>query len=286
MQINMKNKFILSLLLLFNQNIFCQVKNINDFLIKDRKQTEVLLLGVFHFEYYNADSHKTDSINQIDILASARQKEILKIVNAISKFKPTIICLESSYDSLLNNKYSDYLSGKYTLSKDEIDQLGYRIAEKSGIKKVFGVDAKSWFRDNLKKDNTLEHFWDEQYYLDTLEMNHWSGKYTNWLKYLDSISTKLSLKEYLKLLNQPKVLDYTLGQYLVEMKTSNHNGPDFVTLDWYNRNLRIFNNILKTNPTETDRILVIFGSGHIPVLKHYFQSSPQFKVISINKYLK
>ena len=216
----MKNRFILSMLLLFNQNVFCQVKNINQFLLNDRKQTEVLMLGVFHFEYYNADSHKTDSINQIDILASDQQKEILKIVNAISKFKPTIICLESNDDSLLNIGYSNYLKGKYTLSKDEIDQLGYRIAEKSGVKKVFGVDSKSWFRDNIKKDSTLEHFWDEQYYLDTLEMNRWSFKYTNWHNYRDSISTKLSLKEYLKLLNQPKVLDYNLGQYLVEMKTT------------------------------------------------------------------
>lgn len=282
----MKYIFLIALQLLVIQTVFCQKKDIEAFLLKDRKQTEVLLLGVFHFEYYNADSHKTDSINQIDILASIQQKEIIKIVNAITKFKPTIICLESGNDSLLNIAYSNYLNGKYTLSKDEIDQLGYRIAEKSGIRKVFGVDSKSWFRDNIKKDSTLEHFWDEQYYLDTLEMNRWSDKYTNWHNYVDSISTKISIKEYLKLLNQPKVLDYNLGQYLVEMKTSNNNGADFVTLDWYNRNLRIFNNILKTNPTETDRILVIFGSGHIPVLKHYFQSSPQFKVIPINKYLK
>jgi hypothetical protein len=282
----MKYMFLIALQLLVIQTVFCQKNDIDAFLLKDRKQTEVLLLGVFHFEYYNADSHKTDSINQIDILSSIQQQEILKIVNAITKFKPTIICLESVNDSLLNIEYSNYLNGKYTLSKDEIGQLGYRIAEKSGIKKVFGVDSKSWFRDNLKKDSALEHFWDEQYYLDTLELKRWSDKYTNWHNYLDSISTKLSLKEYLKLLNKPKVLDYNLGQYLLEMKTSNHNGPDFVTLDWYNRNLRIFNNILKTNPTETDRILVIYGSGHIPVLKHYFQSSPQFKVIPINKYLK
>lgn len=268
------------------QTVFCQKNNIESFLLKDRKQTEVLLLGVFHFEYYNTDSHKADSINHIDILASSRQKEILKIVNAISKFKPTIICLESNNDSLLNIEYADYLNGKYKLSKDEIDQLGYRIAEKSGAKEVYGVDAQSWFRDNLQKDSTLEYFWDEHYYLDTVEIKSWSDKYTYWYNYVDSISAKLSIKSYLKLLNQPKVLDYNLGQYLVEMKTSNHNGPDFVTLDWYNRNLRIFNTILKINPTESDRILVIFGSGHIPPLKHYFQSSPQFKVIPINKYLK
>lgn len=282
----MKYIFLMVLQLVVFQTVFCQKNDIESFLLKDRKQTEVLLLGVFHFEYYNTDTHKVDSIKHIDILASDRQKEILKIVNAISKFKPTIICLESNNDSLLNIEYADYLNGKYKLSKDEIDQLGYRIAEKSGAKEVYGVDAKSWFRDNLQKDSTLEYFWDEHYYLDTVEIKCWSDKYTNWYNYVDSISAILPIRSYLKLLNQPKVLDYNLGQYLVEMKTSNHNGPDFVTLDWYNRNLRIFNNILKTNPTETDRILVIFGSGHIPPLKHYFQSSPQFKVISINKYLK
>jgi hypothetical protein len=282
----MKNIFIILLIIFCNGAAFGQNLKIDDFLLKDRQQTRVLLLGVFHFEYYNADSHKTDSANQVDILAPARQKDILNIVNAIIKFKPTIICLEGGNDSLLNLKYSNYLNGNYTLSKDETDQLGFRIAKKMGLNKVYAVDTKSWFRDNLKKDTTLEHVWDEQYYLDTIEHKHWSEKYANWYNYTDSISTKLSIKNYLKLLNQPKVLDYNLGQYLVEMKTSNHNGPDFVTLDWYNRNLRIFNNILKTNPAEADRILVIYGSGHIPLLKHYFESSPQFNVIPLNKYLK
>jgi hypothetical protein len=281
-----KNTLTVLMLLFINLLVFCQKVKIDDFLLKDRKQTEVLLLGVFHFEYYNMDSHKTDSIHKIDILSPNRQKEILKIVQTIAKFKPTIICLESGNDSLLNFQYSNYLKKIYTLSKEEIDQLGFRIAEKSGLNIVYAVDDISWFRENLKKDTALVHFWDEQYYLDTLEMNRWTEKYSNWNNYVDSVSTKLSLKDYLKLLNHPKVLDYNLGQYLVEMKTSNHNGPDFVTLDWYNRNLRIYNNILKTNPAETDRILVIYGSGHIPLLKHFFDSSPQFNVIPINKYLK
>jgi hypothetical protein len=281
-----KNTLTVLMLLFINLLVFCQKVKIDDFLLNDRKQTEVLLLGVFHFEYYNMDSHKTDSINKIDILSPHRQKEILKIVQTIAKFKPTIICLEYSNDSLLNLEYSNYYKNNYKLSKNEIDQLGFRIAEKSGLNKVHAVDDKSWFRENLIKDTTLVHFWDEQYYLDTLEMNRWTEKYSNWNNYVDSISTKLSIKDHLKLLNHPKVLDYNLGQYLVEMKTSNHNGPDFVTLDWYNRNLRIYNNILKTNPAETDRILVIYGSGHIPLLKHFFESSPQFKVIPINKYLK
>jgi hypothetical protein len=283
----MKNILTTFIILILGINAWSQkIKTIDNFLLNDRKQTEVLLLGVFHFEYYNADSHKTDAANKVDILAPARQKEILKIVDAIAKFKPTKICLESGNDNALNLQYSSFLKNNYELSKDEIDQLGFRIAKKSGLTKVYAVDTKSWFRDNLKKDATLEHVWDEQYYLDTVEHEHWSEKYANWYNYVDSISTKLSLMDYLKLLNQPKVLDYNLGQYLVEMKTSNNNGPDFVTLDWYNRNLRIFNNILKTNPTETDRILIIYGGGHIPVLKHYFESSPQFKVIPINKYLK
>lgn len=282
----MKIKLIISLLLVISQNFFCQTKDISSFLLNGRRQTEVLLLGVFHFEYYNADSHKTDSANQVDILAPAKQKEILKIVDAIAKYKPTIICFETSNDSILNLQYSNFLQNTYKLSKSEVDQLGFRIAKKTGLKKVFAIDTKSWFRDNLKNNALFEHFWDEQYYLDTLEMNIWSAKYAEWYKYLDSVSTKLSIIEYLKLLNQPKVLDYNLGQYLVEMKTSNHNGPDFVTLDWYNRNLRIYNNILKTNPTDQDRVLIIYGSGHIPLLKHFFQSSPQFKLIPISKYLK
>ncbi|MEE9363666.1 MAG: DUF5694 domain-containing protein [Cellulophaga sp.] len=87
-----------------------------------------------------------------------------------------------------------------------------------------------------------------------------------------------------KIQNHPNNIKRALGHYLVTLKTDNHNGPDAYALKWYSRNVRIFNNILKTNPKSTDRILVIYGSGHIPILEHLFDASPEFKIIRPYQY--
>ncbi|MEP7266457.1 MAG: DUF5694 domain-containing protein, partial [Saprospiraceae bacterium] len=55
---------------------------------------------------------------------------------------------------------------------------------------------------------------------------------------------------------------------------------------WFNRNLRIFRNIQKINAKPTDRILVIFGAGHMNLLNIFFKASPEYKLVERNKYLK
>ncbi|MBO9659457.1 MAG: hypothetical protein J7527_11590, partial [Chitinophagaceae bacterium] len=61
----------------------------------DRKPTEVLLLGTYHFAYPNLDVHKTDSSLQVDILSDKKQKEVKELVQVIERFKPTRIYIES-----------------------------------------------------------------------------------------------------------------------------------------------------------------------------------------------
>ncbi|SHE45694.1 DUF5694 domain-containing protein [Pedobacter caeni] len=259
-------------------------QRIEDFLKNDGQVTKVMLLGTFHFDNPNLDTYK--SKNKINILDSVRQRQVLETVNKISQFKPTLICLEQTTDSLLNDNYTRYIKSEYELNVSEAEQLGFRIAKANKLKKVFAIDAPSYFRENLKKVASLSNIWDEKFYLDTAEANNWSKKYHAWYSHLESRLQTTSIADYLKILNQPENLKYNLGQYLVENKTSNHNGPDFIALDWYDRNLRIFNNVLKANPGKEDRILVIFGSGHIPILQHLFESSPQFELVNVLDYLR
>lgn len=54
----------------------------------------------------------------------------------------------------------------------------------------------------------------------------------------------------------------------------------------YSTNLHIYTNILRiVKPTEK-RILVLFGQGHIPILKHLFENNPDFEVIEVKEILK
>lgn len=80
--------------------------------------------------------------------------------------------------------------------------------------------------------------------------------------------------------------NYLTGIFKYETKENEFFGPDFVTGWWFNRNLRILRNIQKINAKPTDRILVIFGAGHMNLLNLLFDSSPEYKLVKVNDYLK
>ncbi|HRH50380.1 MAG TPA: DUF5694 domain-containing protein [Panacibacter sp.] len=232
---------------------------------------------------------KTKKDDQIDVLDPKYQKEIEDIVARIAKFKPTIIAIErnpteqSKYDSL----YNKYLQDKYNLSRGEEEQLGFRIAKMMNLKTLHCVNA--WGRDYEILDSVLEG-------KDSLE----NKKFMNYFnKYADTVKqyfpkpvfkTK-GIRAELIQKNDPKNINRDLGTYLIgtfKYETSDNEffGPDFVTGWWFNRNLRIFRNIQKINAKPTDRILVIFGAGHMTLLNSFFEASPEYKLFNVNDYLK
>ena len=72
------------------QSVIAQnIKYADDFLIPNKDSLpRVLLVGTFHFEYYNLDIHKVDKDKQIDILSDQKQKELKELLDYISLFKP------------------------------------------------------------------------------------------------------------------------------------------------------------------------------------------------------
>jgi hypothetical protein len=76
----------------------------------------------------------------------------------------------------------------------------------------------------------------------------------------------MNLLEYLKRTNSREALQLNYGAYLVgDFKLDKFRGADIVSLWWYNRNVRIFRKIQEITTSEKDRILVIFGNGHVSI---------------------
>lgn len=72
--------------------------------------------------------------------------------------------------------------------------------------------------------------------------------------------------------------------------SSSSGAGDYVGADmrsaWYNRNLRIFSNIICLPSQPDERILVIIGGGHVPILQHLIENSPEYKLLSVDDYLR
>lgn len=55
---------------------------------------------------------------------------------------------------------------------------------------------------------------------------------------------------------------------------------------WYERNLRILENLWRAADGETDRLLLLIGVGHVRVLRHLLSETPMFCPVSALSVLK
>ncbi|MDA8692538.1 DUF5694 domain-containing protein [Saprospiraceae bacterium] len=292
----MKNLFIF----LFTVSIIFSCNNektvVNDIPISKKnelnklEQTEVLTLGCFHFDFPNLDVNKTNAEDQIDVLDAKYQEEIKLIVDKLAKFSPTKIVIERGperqkvYDSL----YTSYLNGTHNLSRSEEQQIGFRLAKQMGLEKVYCTD--SWsndYEDVLRITDGKDTIAKEKF-MDYL-FNNPDSLLTTYRDEINLYKTEGILSE-LKRKNSKEFVKKGLGDYLIgifkyETEDYNQFGPDFVTSWWFNRNLRIFRNIQRINATTEDRILVIYGSGHMNLLNIFFEASPEYELLSVNDFL-
>ena len=104
---------------------------------------QILVLGTYHMANPGHDIH---NMQADDVLSAKRQQEIAQLIEVLKKFHPTKVAIEADVSGQrATQQYSDYLAGKYTLSRNEIDQIGYRLAKELGHKKVYPVDVDGDF---------------------------------------------------------------------------------------------------------------------------------------------
>ena len=65
---------------------------------------------------------------------------------------------------------------------------------------------------------------------------------------------------------------------------ADYAGADLVAA-WYRRNLAIFANLVRI-AAPGDRILVVFGSGHEPLLRQLVEQTPGFQAVSVAETLR
>lgn len=259
----------------------------------DRQPTKVLLLGTFHFGYPNLDGHKTDSAKFIDVKSPQRQKEIEELAEVIKRFQPTRIYVESSDQPWIDSLYREYLAGNYKLGRNEIYQLGFRVGKQMNLSQIYAVDTWPFSSEFEKKYTWIDSLWNDAKPVDQVRDNYWGSKYKAMYDTGDSLELGLTMLENFLWMAEPSTLQRMHGHYLAsgfstaEFPGSNgQQGPDALSIWWYNRNLRIFNNILRTQPKSNDRIMVLFGNGHMPIMKHCFYSSPEFEVVELKTLLR
>jgi hypothetical protein len=96
-----------------------------------------------------------------------------------------------------------------------------------------------------------------------------------------------TIGEILRLINEPAELARNHGTYARFARVG--AGDSYVGADllskWYERNIHIFANVQRV-AEPGDRILVIIGSGHAPILRELISYDPQMELVDVLEYLR
>lgn len=249
---------------------------------KSKPRTKILLIGTIHFENPHTDQFELEAG---DFMNAKRQGELEDLANALSKTKATKVMIERSIDNQrsTDSLYALYLTGQYKLPVSEREQMGFRLAKKlkldqvNCVDKFYGLERDSLMVATAKENNQL-------YLLKDLEIMA-KGMLADY----DDKLKKGTITEVLKHINKPEELRKNLSIYLKYIAKigggKNFAGAEYVS-DWYLRNLAIYSNIVdQINPDEK-YVILIFGQGHIPILKHLLESNDDFEIVELNSVLK
>lgn len=240
-------------------------------------RAQVMVLGTHHLDNPGSD-YANPQVD--DVLREGRQREIAAVAAALAEFRPTRIAVEVpvARDSSINAQYRAYRGGSRPLGRNEIDQFGFRLASMLGHERVYAVDH----RQDLDVGGVLG--WAAQNGQGDVAQRI-GGMIQGLIAEMNATVATASIGEVLRLANSPRA-DSMEAMYLHFVPIGNdtaHVGAQVVA-DWYERNLKIFANITRVaRPGE--RVLVIMGSGHGPLLRRYVDEHPDYDLVHATAYL-
>jgi hypothetical protein len=250
-----------------------------------KSRAEVLVLGTYHMANRG---HDIFNMQVDDVLAPKRQAEIAQLIEVLKKFNPTKIAVERDLLSQSNSttteqakQYADYLAGKYELSRDEVEQIGFRLAKELGHKTIYPVNADYDFPYqrlvNYAKATGR-----------TKELEEISAGFASKTKAQGEYLTSHTILETLLWLNADEKAEYEIGLYyrLAHFgELGDWAGADLVS-DWFRRNMRIFSNVVQLIDSPNERVLVIYGYGHLGWLRNNVSNDPTLRLRELADFTK
>lgn len=255
-------------------------------------KTQILLLGTLHFQQFQNSSNP-----ETDFASERRQNEFDEVVEALISFNPDAVFIEREpkmqrkLDSLYDMPIRLVTTEEGGLS--EAYQIGFRLARRSKLRRVHGVDYYESVSQNLLVSG--DHI--DKFHQELHDFRNVGKKITQHF-----LSGEMTIREFLVALNKPEniamshelfystpayVQNGTFARYrgLQDEIDTTQIGAEFISL-FYERNLKIYSNILNRQlKTNAKRIVLIVGQVHVAVLQDMIKNNSLYQVIPANTYL-
>jgi hypothetical protein len=241
-------------------------------------EVQVMLLGTYHFANPGRDVIKQDID---DVFQPKRQVELEDLATRLASWKPDRIAVEwpISQTDTVRARYARYLEKTLPPNRNEVVQIGFRLASRLRHDAVYPIDDDSFLdlNDSLKAvDHRRPEFKRTRDSIDAVLQKEAAA--TNaWMR-------TTTIREHLLRLNGDEALHAgnslgMFGGYLQAGEGENYGGPQFLA-QWYARNFNMAHNLTRMLQPGVRRILVVVGAGHVPPLRNLLDEAPQFCPVS------
>lgn len=227
----------------------------------------VLLLGLFHFDNPGLDAVK---YTPLDVMQPAPQAYLAQLARNLAAFAPTKVLLEypEAKDAVFNERYAEFRAGRFELPRNEIYQLGFRVARLAGLGRVHGFDVAAPATD-VKLWGYLDQAPEAEAAL---------------MRLIETESARLQAMHSTRTLEDILVASNTADEDLrnkgfymllnpVGAEQGLFHGAD-ASADWWHRNLRMYA-VVQRHATAGERVLVIAGSGHTALLRDFLRADAE-----------
>jgi Family of unknown function (DUF5694) len=238
-------------------------------------RAQVMLVATYHFSNPGQD---LNNVKSVDVLAANRQREIDAVVNALARFGPTKVAVEWPA-KLVDERYPKYLDGTLPESRNEVVQLGFRLARERKLAAVLGLDVEGDFPFDAvtawagKNGRSAE--------IDALMA---AGKQE--VERISALQDKTTIGGVLRDFNTDEAIGRNHAFYprLLTMGAGAEQPGVKLLAAWYERNLAICARLLQ-QLKPADRVVAFYGQGHIYLLRQCLREQPTVQLVDPLDYL-
>ncbi len=253
----------------------------------DPAAIQVLVLGAYHMGNPGADLHNA----KIDPVTTPRkQAELETVAAALAAFRPTAIAVEqvaTDPSTMLDQGYRDFKRADLATDPDERVQIGYRLAARMGLTRVYAIDEQD-------RPGQPSYFPYEdvaafaQSHGRAQDLEAIGASVEDALAELEAAQASQPVGQVLGSVNRADSLIGEAGHRLYTQMLSFGEGADqpgaVLNGRWYTRNAIIFAK-LRQVAKPGDRIVVIYGAGHSYWLRNLVRTTPGFSLVEASDYL-
>jgi hypothetical protein len=247
---------------------------------------EVMVIGTYHFDNPGRDAH---NMKAEDVLTPKRQKDLETLASELARFRPTKIAVEVSVETpgLADTGYTKFVPAQLAEDRNEITQIGYRLAHRLGHKTVYAIDEHA-------KPGGPDYFpmGPLQDYVEAKgragEMAALSATIQDKVSKFEAKQKTASIAAMLAEMNEPSsALNEHRSMYYGMLRFGDASAQPGADLNggWYLRNAKIFSKLLSV-VQPGDRVLILYGNGHAYWLRHFATETPGMKLADPMPYLR